>query len=70
MGSRSRDKGVGECWGPVAELSLPRFAILTAVYGTFRTCAPHVYGATRVHSAPQAMGYGASTFGHPSLAIH
>ena len=31
MGSRSRDRGGGGCWGPVAELSLPRFAILTAV---------------------------------------
>ena len=32
MGSRSRDKGGGgSAGGPVAELSLPRFAILTAV---------------------------------------
>ena len=31
MGSRSRDTGGGECWGPVEKLSLPRFAILTAV---------------------------------------
>ena len=31
MGSRSRDGGGGSAGGPVAELSLPRFAILTAV---------------------------------------
>ena len=32
MGSRSRDRGGGgSAGGPVAELSLPRFAILTAV---------------------------------------
>ena len=32
MGSRSRDRGGGGgAGGPVAELSLPRFAILTAV---------------------------------------
>ena len=33
MGGRSRDRGGGgSAGGPVAELSLPRFAILTAVY--------------------------------------
>ena len=31
MGSTSRDRGGGSAGGPVAELSLPRFAILTAV---------------------------------------
>ena len=31
MGSRSRDRGGGGAGGLVAELSLPRFAILTAV---------------------------------------
>ena len=31
MGSRSKDRGGGSAGGPVAELSLPRFAILTAV---------------------------------------
>ena len=30
MGSRTRDRGGGSAGGPVAELSLPRFAILTA----------------------------------------
>ena len=32
MGSRSRDRGGEGAGGPVAELSLPRFAILTAVF--------------------------------------
>ena len=39
MGSRSRDRGGGgSAGGPVAELSLPRFAILTAVTPPAQGC--------------------------------
>ena len=48
MGSRSRDRGGGSAGGPVAELSLPRFAILTAVclcfLGSFLSAHPPTHG--------------------------
>ena len=49
--------GAGACAKPPA---IPPLAIptlngnLCGIYGTFCTCAPHVLGATRAHSAPQA----------------
>ena len=49
MGSRSRDGGGGgSAGGPVAELSLPRFAILTAVLPHFQSIPAH-YSPKLIH---------------------
>ena len=43
MGSRSRDRGGGECWGPGGRTFVTRFAILTAVHHAGRLNMPNAH---------------------------